>query len=153
MNEGRLTTITVNLPVSLKAVVEAFLDQHSMTLTGMVRGALQEAITPHLGPQDLPGFRAELTAALKRERVLLLLAADSSGNRFYVEGVIDHALTNDSLVTLWSQAGDPTSRVVILRRDVIAWFEGGARSTALCAALRQRGWVALATPWSETKGK
>lgn len=88
------TSITVRIPVALKAVVDAFLDQHSMTLTGMVRSALQEAITPHLGPQELPGFRAELTDALKRERVLLLLAADSSGNRFYVEGVIDHASTS-----------------------------------------------------------
>ena len=135
--------ITVRIPSALKAAVDACAATRGTTLTGMVRDALQDAVAPQGRKFELPGFSEpfnEFLEKLRREKILLLVVNDRTGERYFFEGAVNKTLSNASIVTLAAQS----ETWVIPRRDIVGWFGADESELAslnkLAIALRKLGW-------------
>lgn len=150
MATERIDTLTIRLPHKLKSKVEATAQARATTVTGIVRQALQETLQPpgrlYQHPGYSPAFDDFVRDALATDRpVLVLVSDDRSGHRYFFEGHLDRALTNDSLVAVGARdarkAFEPPW--IIPRRDVVAWFSGDRTSlNGLAMALSRQGWAA-----------
>jgi hypothetical protein len=133
--------ITVRIPSTLKDAVDAHCASRGVTLTRVVRDALEGLVAP--SPErvfELPGMSDAFTKFIREhsnQRRVLLLVASTQG-RAHVEGKIDGNLSNESMVTL-----NPPGRrglIPLLRRDVVGWFEAGDASDELTRVLDRSGW-------------
>ena len=143
------TTITVRVPGSLKQAVEAVVASKGMTLSGLVRRALEEFIDPPQRVSELPGLSRNFDEFLNgkelRDRIgrALLLVVDDGGHRALYPGYIDFNYVNGSLVGIRVQGADrDTPPWVILRKNVVGWYSGPEDffDGDLVRSLVERGW-------------
>jgi len=117
-----------------------------MTVTGVVRQALQETITPAGRLYQHPGLSEAFEKFLEdagSKRVMLLVIDERSGLRYFFEGTLDRDLTNESIVAISRKHA--RSPWIIPRRDVVAWVEDPAVINRVAASLTQQGWQARST--------
>jgi len=121
MADEATDTLTIRIPHALKVLVEAAAKARGMTVTGIVRQALQETITPAGRVYQHPGLSEAFEKFLedvRSKRVMLLVIDERSGLRYFFEGTVDRELTNDSIVAISrKQSRTPW---IIPRRDVVA---------------------------------
>ena len=136
-------TITVRIPARLKQLVEQTAEARSLSLTALVREALEEVLRPSGRVYQQPGLSSafdEFVAKAADGPVLILVIDERTGHRSFFHGSIDHDLTNTSLIAIKRFNEAPW---IIPRRDVVAWFEGEApaRVRALALTLERQGWA------------
>ena len=143
------TTITVRVPGALKQAVEAVVASRGLTLSSLVRRALEEFIDPPQRVSELPGlskhFDDFLNSQELRDRMgrALLLVIDDGGHRAVYPGYIDFNYVNGSLVGIRGQgAGRDGVPWVLLRKNVVGWYSGPEDFFAgdLLQSLVERGW-------------
>lgn len=136
-------TLTIRLPRALKALVEESAKARGMTVTGVVRQALQETITPAGRIYQHPGLSEAFEKFLedaRGKRVMLLVIDERSGLRYFFEGILDQDLTNESIVAISRKHA--RSPWIIPRRDVVAWVDDPAVINRVAISLTQQGWQA-----------
>jgi uncharacterized protein (DUF1778 family) len=136
-------TLTIRIPRALKALVEEAAKARGMTVTGVVRQALQETITPAGRLYQHPGMSEAFEKFLddaRGKRVMLLVIDERSGLRYFFEGAVDRDLTNESIVAISRKHA--RSPWIIPRRDVVAWVEDPAVINQVAISLTQQGWQA-----------
>lgn len=134
-------TLTVRLPKGLKDLVDKAAEDRETTVTSLVREALQETLHPTGRMYEHPGFSKKFDEFYKdrlarSKRVILLVADEGTGRRYFCSGVFVADFCNESLVAIAA----PGSPWIIPRRDVVAWYEGDMQQ-ALAAALARQGWA------------
>jgi hypothetical protein len=136
-------TLTVRIPRALKALVEETAKARGMTVTGVVRQALQETVTPAGRLYQHPGLTDTFDKFLQEarsKRVMILVIDERSGNRYFFEGTVDRDLTNESIIAISRKHS--RSPWIIPRRDVVAWVEDPAVMNQVAMSLTQQGWQA-----------
>jgi uncharacterized protein (DUF1778 family) len=135
-------TLTIRLPKGLKDLVDQAARFRATTVTTLVRHALQEALHPAGRTYEQPGFSKKFDEFLDKvdkansKRIILLVADEDTGRRYFVSGVLLSDYRNDSLVAI----GGPQNTWIVPRRDVVAWYEGPMQRELVAALLRQ-GWA------------
>lgn len=146
MADEATDTLTIRIPHALKVLVEEAAKARGMTVTGVVRQALQETITPAGRVYQHPGLSEAFEKFLedvRSKRVMLLVIDERSGLRYFFEGTVDRELTNESIVAISrKQSRTPW---IIPRRDVVAWVEDPAVINRVAMSLTQQGWQARST--------
>ena len=136
----REATITVRSPEALKCAVDAACELRGMTLTGFVRSALQDVLTPPARVYELPGLShqfSDFLSAVGTQQVLLLVV-DPQGHRQLVSGHPQPDYSNESLVSIVTSS---MKTVPVLRRDVAGWYCGeSSKIAALVQTLSVFGW-------------
>lgn len=143
MADEATDTLTIRVPRALKVLVEKAAKARGMTVTGVVRQALQETITPAGRIYQHPGLSEAFEKFLedaRGKRVMLLVIDERSGLRYFFEGTVQRDLTNESIVAITRKHARPPW--IIPRRDVIAWVEGPAVINQVAISLTQQGWQA-----------
>lgn len=136
-------TLTIRIPRALKVLVEETAKARGMTVTGVVRQALQETITPAGRLYQHPGLSDAFEKFLedaRGKRVMLLVIDERSGLRYFFEGTVQRNLTNESIVAI--SRTNSRSPWIIPRRDVVAWVEDPAVINRVAISLTQQGWQA-----------
>lgn len=136
-------TLTIRIPRALKALVEDAAKARGTTVTGVVRQALQDTITPAGRLYQHPGLSEAFERFLEEtrsQRVMLLVIDERSGLRYFFEGTVDRDLTNESIVAISRKHA--RSPWIIPRRDVVAWVEDPAVISRVATSLTQQGWQA-----------
>jgi hypothetical protein len=151
-------TITVKLPAGLKDAVEVFMRSRGMTLSGVVRRALEDLVTPAQRVSELPGLSKAFAEFLESKEFLgygrraLLLVVDAGGHQAMYPGYIDLNYSNGSIVAIkvvapGGGAGqDPPW--LLLRKDIVAWYTGPENFFAgeVVKLLMERGWMRISYP-------
>lgn len=143
MADEATDTLTIRIPRGLKALVEEAAKARGMTVTGVVRQALQETIIPAGRLYQHPGLSEAFEKFLedaRGKRVMLLVIDERSGMRYFFEGTVDRDLTNESIVAISRKHA--RSPWIIPRRDVVAWVEDPAVINRVALSLTQQGWQA-----------
>jgi hypothetical protein len=142
MAENESETLTIRIPKGLKGRVEKEAKARSMTITGVVRQALQDALRPIARTYQHPGLSAAFDDFLKNvsaQPILVLVMDERSGQRYFFCGSVARSLTNESILAIKRKHDAPW---IIPRRDIVAWF-GGARGDLdeLSLSLARQGWA------------
>jgi hypothetical protein len=151
------STITVRVPGALKEAVEAVVLARGMTLSGLVRRALEEFLEPPQRVSELPGLSRAFDEFLRSKELedrrgrALLLVVDDGGHRALYPGYVDFNVINGSLVAIrvvreGGQMVDPAW--VLLRKNIVAWYSGAENFFAgeLVKVLIERGWQPVRYP-------
>lgn len=140
-------TLTIRLPKGLKELVEQAAQSRETTVTSIVREALQENLSPAGRMYQQPGFIPAFDEFLKRgvtKPVILLVADEDTGRRYFLAGRLLPEPRNESLVALGdlqSSFGAQAARI-IPRRDIVAWFDGSLEELRHVAiSLARQGWA------------
>ncbi len=146
VGEEDTETLTIRIPRTLKSTVEQAARARAMSITGVVRQALQETVRPPGKLYQHPAYSPTFNDFLKeagRRKVLILVVEERSGHRYFFEGAVDLDLSNDSLIAIRRAKDTPW---IILRRDIVAWFGGVPGDlNRLAMALTRQGWAARST--------
>lgn len=141
-------TLTIRLPKGLKELVDKAAKNRETTVTSMVRQALEEKLSPAGRMYQQPGFTPAFDAFLDKavtKPVILLVADEDTGRRYYLSGRLLPEPRNQSLVALGSlrsSIGTPPASFVVPRRDVVAWFDGSPEQLRdLAVSLEAQGWA------------
>jgi len=146
MADEDFETLTVRLPKTLKATVEAVAHASGITITAFVRESLEAAIAPKTRTYELPGFSAKFSAFMEEHygKEIMLLVEEPSGRRIFHDGALlppttNRALTNESLVTL---VGEGFHGATVPRRDIVGWVSWNTRAEydSLVRVLIDMGW-------------
>jgi hypothetical protein len=145
-------TITVRIPGALKQAVEAVGGARGMTLSGIVRRALEDFLEPSQRVSELPGLSRSFDEFLQsqelrnRQGKALLLVVDDGGHRAVYTGFIDTRTLNGltgSLVLITADDRDPhVAPWVLLRKNIVGWYSERQAGFGddLVGALVERGW-------------
>jgi len=141
-------TLTIRLPKGLKDLVDKAAQHRDVTVTSIVRHALEETLSPAGRMYQQPGFTAAFDAFLEKavlKPVILLVADEDTGRRYFLSGRILPEPRNQSLVALGrvqSSFGAQDSPWIVPRRDVVAWFDGKPEELRqLAVSLARQGWA------------
>lgn len=140
-------TLTIRLPKGLKELLDKTAEHRETTVTSIVREALQRSLQPAARMYQQPGFTPAFDDFLKRavtKPVLLLVADEDTGRRYFLAGRLLPEPRNESLVAL----GDLKSSLaapscwIVPRRDVVAWFDGTVEELrSVAVSLARQGWA------------
>ena len=146
--DARTETLTIRMPRTLKKSVEILARGRAMTMTGMVREALEDSLRSTAQPvrAENPGLTPafdHFVAHLRKQKrpcPVIFLVADSRERRYFFEGFVDFDLTNETLLAMQRRKG--ATSWIIPRRDVVGWHQGEARNhEKLALALQEQGWA------------
>lgn len=135
-------TLTIRIPRGLKTMAEEAARARAVTVTALIREALQDALRPVGRTYQHPGLSPSFDGFIKGvadRRVLILVADERSGHRYFFSGVVDPLLSNESLVALRRKHDTPW---IIPRRDIVAWFDAAPDVLqTLTLSLSRQGWA------------